>query len=248
MAEALRSGRPIRKITIANGVRPSPVLAEIQALARSRGLEVERAEKRAIERLVGSIHHQGVAAEADPYRYASVEEILASAQRRGEPALVLVLDSLQDPQNLGSLLRTGEAVGVHGVILPKHRAVGITPAVAKASAGATEHLTVAQVVNLPRALEELKEKGIWVIGLDAGATQSYEQVDPSLPLAIVVGSEGKGLGRLVKERCDLLVALPMRGRVASLNAAVAGSIVLYHLWRQRTRNGADQELLTRPSR
>jgi 23S rRNA (guanosine2251-2'-O)-methyltransferase len=146
---------------------------------------------------------------------------------------VLALDSLQDPQNFGTLLRTAAAVGAVGVLLPEHRAVGVTPAVAKAAAGATEHLAVARVTNMVRALGELKAAGLWVVGLEAEAEQSYDAVDLAMPLVVVIGGEGKGLGRLVGERCDLLVKLPMAGMTESLNAAVAGSIVLFEAYRQR---------------
>jgi len=186
-----------------------------------------------LDRLAGGANHQGVVAAAAEFRYVAWEDLLARAALVGEPALLLVLDHLTDPQNFGTLLRTAEAVGVHGIIIPRERAVGITPAVVKASAGAVAHLPIAQVVNLPRTLDALKKQGVWVIGLDAGGPQMYDEVDYNIPLALVVGSEDRGLSRLVREKCDLLVKLPMRGKVESLNAAVAGSIVLYEIWRYR---------------
>lgn len=180
---------------------------------------------------------QGVALEVDEYPYVAPDVCLANAQRAGEPPLFLILDHLQDPQNLGTLIRTAEAVGVHGVFIPERRAARITPAVSNASAGAVEHLAVAQVVNLNRLIEELKERNIWVAGLDS---------EPSTPplgsarldggLAVVVGSEGEGLSRLTRERCDFLVRLPMLGQIGSLNAAVAGSIVLYAARQARQRD------------
>ncbi len=233
--EALRGRRPIRKLWLAEGVHATGALAEVLKQAQASGLPVQRVPRQAIDRLTGTAHHQGVAALAAAYPYSSVEEILAEAGRRGEEPLLLVLDAIQDPQNFGSLLRTAEAVGAHGVIIPKHRAAGLTPGVAKASAGAIEHLRTAQVTNLPRTLEELKQQGVWVVGLDMAGERDFDAADLAIPIALVVGSEGKGLGRLVKEKCDFTVRVPMRGRVASLNAAVAGAIVLYAAWRQRLR-------------
>ncbi|MCL4466314.1 MAG: 23S rRNA (guanosine(2251)-2'-O)-methyltransferase RlmB [Chloroflexi bacterium] len=233
--ETLRAGRPLRRLYVAQGLPPNANIAEALAEARSAGVPVQRVPREALDRLTGNGHHQGIAAAVAAHEYSSLDDILAVAGERGEEALILVLDSLQDPQNFGSLLRTAEAVGAHGVIIPKHRAVGITAAVAKVSAGAVEHLKVAQVTNLPRALEGLKERGIWAVGVDMAGQRAYDEQDLRLPLALVVGNEGKGLGRLVREKCDLTVRLPMRGHVASLNAAVAGAIVLYEAWRQRTR-------------
>jgi 23S rRNA (guanosine2251-2'-O)-methyltransferase len=176
--------------------------------------------------------HQGVVAEMSEFRYADVDEILARAIQRDEYPLVLALDRIQDVHNLGALIRTAEAVGAHGVIIPQRRAAGVTPAVYKSSAGAVAHLLVARVTNLVRTLKQLQEAGLWIVGLDVGADRDYDEVDWAMPLCLVVGSEGEGLGRLVRETCDFLVRLPMRGRVESLNAAVAGSIVLYTAWRR----------------
>ncbi len=228
--EALRAGKPIGKILLAKGARAKGSLAEIIALARSRGVPIQRVERRELDKIAD--RHQGVVAEAGEYEYASLEEILTAAEERGEKPFLLILDCLQDVQNFGSLLRTAEAVGVHGVIIPKRRAVGVTAAVRKASAGAVEHLRIARA-NLARTIAALKEKGLWVIGLDMAGEQSYDEADLDIPLAIVVGGEGQGLSRLVRENCDFLVRLPMCGQVSSLNAAVAGSIVLYEAWRRR---------------
>ena len=233
VAEALRSGRDCEKIYLASGSRPSAVVAEIVDLARRRRIAIHYLERRALDRLADGGNHQGVVAEVGDYQYADLDDLLARASQRREPTFILALDSLQDPQNLGSLIRTAEAVGVHGIILPRHRSVGVTPAVVKSSAGAIEHVLVAQVGGLPQAIEWLKREQIWVVGLDTTASQVYHAVDYDVPLALVVGAEERGLGHLVRKRCDLLVSLPMRGEVGSLNAAVAGSIVLYHAWRQR---------------
>jgi len=231
--EALRAGQPVKKLLLAEGARARGTLAGIIALAEAKGVPLQWVERRELDRITS--HHQGVVAQVGAYRYATVEEILALARERREKPLLMVLDCLQDVHNFGSLLRTAEAVGAHGVIIPQRRAVGVTAAVRKASAGAVEHLRVARVPNLARTMEHLKGKGVWIIGLDTAGPQAYDEVDLNTPLALVVGSEGKGLRRLVRETCDQLIRLPMRGRVSSLNAAVAGSIVLYEVWRQRTK-------------
>ena len=199
-------------------------------------VSVSRAE---LNRLGGPLTHQGVAAQVSAYPYADLDDALGRAEERGEAPFLLALDSVQDPQNVGSLLRTAEAVGVHGVIVPERRAAGVTPAVSRASAGAVEHLLVAQVTNLVRALEELKGRGVWVVGVeDVPTAEDYRRVDLNMPLVLVVGGEGPGMRRLVLETCDLVVRIPMRGRVGSLNVSVAGSIVLYQAWNVRANKGS----------
>lgn len=232
--EALRAGRrKIYKLILAQGTKETGIVADVATLASQIGVEVQRVERQQLDRL-GGFNHQGVAAEATAYPYAELEEILAEADQRQEMSLLLMLDCLQDPQNFGALLRTAEIVGVHGVVIPKHRAVGITPAVVNSSAGATEHLLVARMTNLVRTMEELKARGLWIVGLeDVPQAQTYYQSDLKMPLALVVGSEGRGMGRLVRETCDIMIRLPMRGKINSLNVTVAGSIVLYEVWRQR---------------
>ncbi len=234
--EALgRLGR-VKRVYLAEGARPEGLVAEIARLARSQGIAVEVRRRQELDRLAGPVAHQGGVAETWPYEYASLAEVLDDATAPGDMALLLVLDYLQDPQNLGSLLRTAEAVGAHGVVIPRQRAAGVTPAVERASAGAVEHLRIAQVANLTQALEAMKARGIWTAGLEKQAqSKPYDQVDWRLPVALVVGSEGRGMSRLVREHCDFLVDIPMRGRVGSLNAAVAGSIVLYEILRQREK-------------
>jgi 23S rRNA (guanosine2251-2'-O)-methyltransferase len=229
--EALRAGRAIRRLLIADGAHG---LDNLVAEARRLHVLYEIFDRRELDRRAGD-HHQGVIAEAEPLIYAHPDDLLTAADARGEPPLLLALDSLQDPQNFGTLLRTAQAVGAHGVLLPEHRAVGVTPAVSIASAGAVEHLRVARVTNLARSLGQLKSRGVWVYGLSGEAENSYWEVDLSGPLALVVGSEGSGLGRLVREACDLLVRIPMAdGAMQSLNASVAGSLVLYEALRRRT--------------
>ncbi len=194
-----------------------------------------RVDRERFARMAGEArHHQGVLAEVAPFQYVRVEDLLARAEVRGEPPLLLALDSLQDPQNFGTLLRTALATGTHGALIPEHRAVGVTPAVSKASAGAVERLAVARATNLPRALGQLKASGVWVYGLAVEGAQPFWDVDWRSPAAVVVGAEGPGLGRLVRETCDVLVHVPMVSEaVQSLNAAVAGSLVLYEAFRQR---------------
>jgi len=188
---------------------------------------------------LGDGRHQGVAVEASRYPYVEVDAILSAARKQVEPPFLLVLDLISDPQNLGTLLRTCEAVGVHGVVIQDRRAAAITPAAVRASSGAVEHLRVARVTNVARTLTTLKDTDVWVVGLDnSGEALRYDRADLRGGMALVVGSEGRGLRRLVRERCDFLVELPMVGQIGSLNAAVAGSIVLYEAWRQRRAEGS----------
>ncbi len=236
--ESLRAGRrEFYKLVLAEGVRQTDAVGQIVFLAKQTGVPVDRTERRNLDRL-GNVHHQGVVLETSEYPYSSLDDILAAAKARGEAVFLLLLDLLQDPQNVGSLLRTAEAVGVHGVVIQRRRAVGITPAVVHTSVGAVEHLLVAQVTNLVDAIGMLKAHDVWVAGLEAlRGAQPYHEADLNGPLAVVVGSEGEGLRRLVRERCDFLLRLPMFGQVTSLNAAVAGSVVLYEALRQRQVSG-----------
>ncbi len=234
--EALRAGRRrFYRLVLAERVRAqSGVVGQIVSMAHAAGMPVVRSSRQEVDQLAPN--HQGVVAEAGPYPYVDLDEVLSFSADKDLPVLFLLLDLLQDPQNFGSLLRTAEAVGVHGVVIPRRRAVGVTPAVVSASAGAVEHLRVVQVTNLAHTIDELKRHDVWVAGLEADAeAQLCDQADLRVPLALVVGSEGSGLRRLVREKCDFLLSLPMRGRVASLNAAVAGSIALYEVDRQRRK-------------
>ncbi len=233
--EMLRAQRrQVRQLLVNRGSEPGGVLGAILELAQARGITVAEADRNRLDQLSQRANHQGVVAEVAAYPYVELDDILDAAQAKGEPAFVLCLDHLQDPQNLGTLLRTAEAVGVHGVLIPERRAAGITPAVSNASAGAVEHLRVAEIVNVTRALEILKARGLWVAGLESDIDATpYDQADLRGPLAVVVGSEGEGLSRLVRKQCDWLVSLPMQGHIESLNAAVAGSIVLYAALRAR---------------
>ncbi len=229
--EALQAGR-VQRIMLARGARESG-LSELLQLAEHQRIPLSTVPRERLDQIARGANHQGIIAEVTPWDYVEVDDLVALAERRHEPPLLVALDSVQDVHNLGSLIRTAEAVGAHGIIIPEHRAAGITPAVVKSSAGAIEHLLVAQVTNLTRTLEDLKRQDIWVIGLAGEAAQSIERVDLNRSLVLVVGSEGKGMSRLVRDHCDLLVHLPMRGSINSLNAAVAGSIALYSAWRAR---------------
>jgi len=231
--ESLLAGRRIfHRLLLAQGLEERGIVAGIAALAREAGIALQRVPREELDRL--GVNHQGLAAQVSPYPYVDWTEMLSLAQERGEPPLLLLLDLLQDPQNVGTLLRTAEAVGVHGLILQARRAVGITPAVVSSSAGAVEHLLVARVTNLVRTMKALQEAGLWLVGLeDLPEAQPYDRLDLDMPLGVVVGSEGRGMRRLVRETCDLLLRLPMRGRINSLNVSVAGSIALYAAWRQR---------------
>ena len=237
--ECLRAGRrTCRRLFLAERSRPHQLIEEITALAQQHGCPVETRPRGDLGRLARSREHQGVVLEASPYPYVGLGEVVEDAREAGPAALLLLLDRLQDPQNVGTLLRTAEAVGVQGVLLPEREATEITPAVVKASAGATEHLAIVRVRNLAQTVRRLKEANLWVFGLEgAPGAVLHSAVDWDRPVAVVVGSEGFGLRRLVRERCDGLVRIPMRGRIESLNAAVAGSIVLYEIWRRRGQGG-----------
>jgi len=225
--EALRGRRKLDRLFIAEGVREDNRLQPIVALARERGVAIDRVPRELLDDATHGANHQGVALEAETYAYAPFENLIET------PGTVLVLDHVQDPQNLGTLLRAAEAAGVAGVVIPQNRAADVTPAVVNASSGAVEHLGIAQVPNIARALQQLKQSGRWVAGLDAGpGAVDLFSADIPQPAVLVVGSEGTGLAPHVRKTCDLLLALPMRGRVESLNAATAGSIALYELVRR----------------
>lgn len=233
--EALRANRRrIYRLWLLGqeGESQTGITGEIVALANDRGVPVKAVRGGVFDRLTEQrVNHQGVALETDAYPYVELEKLLRGAKT---PPLLLILDHIQDPQNLGTLIRTAEAVGVDGLLLPDRRAAGVTPAVSNASAGAVEHLAVAQVTNLNRTIEDLKKQGIWVAGLDSGDnTVPLGKANLSGPLALVVGNEGSGLSRLTREKCDFIVELPMVGQVESLNASVAGSIVLYQVFQGR---------------
>ncbi len=233
--ESLRAARRrFHTLYLVAGMKSSTLLVEIEETARKTDIPVEIVERQLLDEWLGGANHQGVALRTSPYPFVALDETLVLAQTRDQDPLLLLLDQVQDPQNLGTLLRTAEACGVHGVILPRHRSAHVTPAVVNASAGAVEHLLVCQETNLVATIKTLKAAGLWIAGLEAHPdAQPLGAVDLRGPLGVVVGSEGYGLGRLVGETCDWLVELPMVGRINSLNAAVAGSIMLFDVARQR---------------
>ncbi len=230
--EALRAGTPIDKVYIAKG-ETDPALGHIAAKAREAGAAVVDCDRRKLDAMSVTHAHQGVIAIAAVREYATVEDILAAAREKGETPLIVVCDELSDPHNLGAVIRTAYCAGAHGVIIPKRRSAGLTAVVAKTSAGAVSHLPVAKVANLTACLKELKEAGVWVYGTAADARQTLYQADLRSPAAIVIGSEGTGMSRLVRETCDVLLSIPMKGDLNSLNASASAAIMLYEAVRQR---------------
>ncbi len=230
--EALRAKRRgNKKLWLQKGL-PAKQTKQLAHLARKQGLKIEEAPKGKISQLVGAGDHQGVVLETSAYPYVEVDEMIVAAQDSGEPALILILDLVQGMYNVGTLLRSAEACGVHGVIMQERRAPDVTPAVVQHAQGATEHLLIAKVTNLVQAINQLKEADIWIAGLDMDG-ELWGEVDLNRPLALVVGHEGDGLRRLTRQACDFIVQLPMRGKVESLNAGVAGSVMLYGAWQAR---------------
>ncbi|MED4402140.1 23S rRNA (guanosine(2251)-2'-O)-methyltransferase RlmB [Metabacillus fastidiosus] len=229
--EVLKSERDINKIWIAENSLKGQA-QQITALAKDKGVTVQFVPKRKIDQMVEG-NHQGVIAQVAAYEYVHEDDLLHIAKKRNEEPFILILDEIEDPHNLGSIMRTADAVGAHGIIIPKRRAVGLTSSVAKASTGAIEYIPVARVTNLARTIDDLKEKGVWIVGTDAKGADDYRNLDGKMPLALVIGSEGKGIGRLIKEKCDFLVKMPMVGHVTSLNASVASSLLMYEVYRKR---------------
>lgn len=230
--EAIRAGRTINKIWIAENAQKQfagPIVAE----ARNLGILVQFTDKRKLDQMVEGLQHQGVIAQVAAYAYVEVEDIIAKAKALGQDPFILILDEIEDPHNLGSILRTADCTGVHGVIIPKRRSVGLTATVSKTSAGAVEYVPVARVTNIAQTIELLKEQGVWVAGTDVTAAQDVYKANFNMPIALVIGNEGKGVGRLIKEKCDFLVKLPMAGHVNSLNASVAAGVLMYEVVRQR---------------
>ncbi len=230
--EALRAGTAIDKIYLQKG-ETDKTLGHIASKARAAGAVVVEADRRKLDAMSRTHAHQGVIALSAVREYATVEDILRAAEAKGEAPLLVVCDELSDPHNLGAVIRTAECAGAHGVIIPKRRSAGLTAVVAKTSAGAVAHVPVARVPNLPALLDDLKKRGIWVFGTAADGTTALYDADLKGPAAIVIGSEGSGMGRLVAERCDFLVSIPMRGKLSSLNASAAAAILLYEAVRQR---------------
>lgn len=229
--ETLNSDRDINKIFVAEGSRRGQI-QQIINKANNKKVIVQFVPKRRLDQLYDG-NHQGVVAQVAAYKYFELDDLFEIATKREEPPFFLLLDEIEDPHNLGSIIRTADAVGVHGIIIPRRRAVGLTPAVSKSSTGAIEHIPVVRVTNMARTIDELKDRGVWIVGTDMKNSSDYRTMDGKMPLGIVIGSEGKGIGRLVKEKCDFLINLPMIGHVTSLNASVAAAILMYEVLRQR---------------
>ena len=231
--EALRAGRPISKILLDNTVKSQGPIIQILEIARTRNIQVEFVDKQFIEKQYAGGVNQGVIAFASAREYLDLDDLLDISRKKGEPALYLILDGIEDPHNLGAIIRTADATGIHGVIIRERREVGITPAVAKASAGAVEYVPVARVTNISQTIISLQKNNTWVIGIDMAGATDYTKVDYRSPTAIVIGGEGKGLSELVSKRCDSLASIPMKGKIGSLNSSVAAAVVMYEALRQR---------------
>ena len=222
VSEAIRSGRPIDKILVARGEKSGAVV----------GILVKEVDRTKLDYVSGNENHQGIVAFAAVREYSTVDDILAYAAEKDEPPFIVILDEIEDPHNLGAIIRTAECAGVHGVIIPKRRSVGLSYTVGKASAGAIEYMRVARVTNIAALIDDLKSKGVWVYGADMNGTD-YQKCNFSGACAIVIGNEGKGISRLVREKCDVIVSLPMKGQINSLNASVAAGIIMYSAMKDR---------------
>ncbi len=233
--EALKADRTLQKISLEESLKGDGRLAEIVRLARLKGITINYIPRQALDREANYEVHQGVVAHASLQVRLTSADLLAISIQKNEPAFYIVLDGIEDPQNLGAIMRTAEATGVHGVITRKRRAVGLTPAVVKAAAGAVEYMPLVQVPNIPQTVDLLKKKGVWVVGIDMSGKEDYTEIDYTLPTAIVIGAEGEGITTLVKSKCDFLASIPMRGKLTSLNASVATAVVLYEAVKQRMR-------------
>lgn len=231
--EALKGSRSVNKLMIANGSTEGSI-KEIIAVAKDKGVNIQYWDRSKLDSIARGIRHQGVLAQVAPVQYAELEDILQVAKDRNEPPFIVLLDELEDPHNLGAILRTADAAGVHGVLIPKHRSCPLSATVAKTSAGAVEHVPVARVGNLVQIIKKLKQEGLWVAAADMDGKDYYD-TDLTGPLLLIIGSEGQGVGRLVKEQCDFVVRIPMVGKINSLNASVAGSILMFEAMKQRRK-------------
>lgn len=232
--EALRSDREIEKLIVGKGAEGS--IKKIIGMAKDKKIPIHYSEKSALDRIADGKAHQGVAAQVSAYFYCEIEDILQRAEERGEDPFIIILDGLEDPHNLGAIMRTAECCGVHGIIIPKRRSVGLTETVAKASAGAIEYMLCAKVSNIGQAIDKLKDRGVWIAACDMDGQQFTKQ-DLTGRLGIVIGSEGFGISRLVREKCDFIVSIPMKGKITSLNASNAAAILMYEVLRQRDGKG-----------
>lgn len=230
VAEAIRGGREIEKITVVKGGEGS--IKKIVAQAKDKKIPIDYSDRAALDRLAGGGQHQGIIANVSNFRYSTVDEILKVAKQRDEDPFVIILDNLEDPHNLGAIMRTAECAGAHGIIIPKRRSVSVTDTVAKASAGAVEYMKVAKVTNISQTIEQLQQQGLWIGACDMGG-QEYYKANLTGPIGIVIGSEGAGISKLVKSKCDFTVSMPMVGKITSLNASNAAAILMYEIRRQR---------------
>lgn len=229
--EAFRSGKTIDKLFLLDGCQDGPIQT-IKREAKKQDTIVKFVDKERLDQMSVTGRHQGVIAQAAAYEYAEVEDILQAARDKGEPPFVLILDNIEDPHNLGAILRTANLAGAHGVIIPKNRAVGLTATVARTSAGAINFTPVAKVTNIAKTIEDLKKEGMWFVCADMGGTSMYD-LNLTGPIGLVIGNEGEGVGRLVKEKCDMIASIPMKGDIDSLNASVAAGVLAYEIVRQR---------------
>ncbi len=232
--ELLESGKDINKLYISDGEKHGSI-HKIIALAKERKVVINKVDKYKLDKMSQTENHQGVIAIVPPYEYCDVDDILELAKSKNEKAFILILDGIEDPHNLGSIIRTAETAGVHGIIIPKRRAAAVNSTVSKVSAGAVEHMKIARVNNINETIKYLKENDIWVCGTDMNTDTYYYEQDYKMPIAIVIGSEGFGMSRLVKENCDFLVKIPMKGKITSLNASVSAGIVMYEVVKQREK-------------
>ena len=233
--ELLESGKDINKIFIQKGEKHGSI-NKIIAMAKEKRIVVVEQEKRKLDEMSAGGNHQGVIANVPPYEYCEIEDILDVAKQRNEDPFILILDGIEDPHNLGAIIRTAETAGVHGIIIPKRRAASVNSTVNKVSAGAVQYMKISRVNNINETIRELKEKGIWICGTEMDTNIYYDKQDYKMPIAIVIGSEGFGMSRLVKENCDFLVKIPMKGRITSLNASVSAGIIMYEVLKQRGEN------------
>ncbi len=230
--EAYRAGKPIDKIYLLDGCQDGPI-STIKREAKKHGTLMKFVDRERLDQMSETGKHQGVIAIAAAYEYAQVEDILEAARKKGEPPFLFLLDNIEDPHNLGAIIRTANLAGAHGVIIPKNRAAGLTATVARTSAGALNYTPVAKVTNLSKTIEDLKKEGLWFVCADMGGTVMYD-LDLKGPIGLVIGNEGEGVGRLVKEKCDMIASIPMKGDIDSLNASVAAGVLAYEIVRQRS--------------
>jgi 23S rRNA (guanosine2251-2'-O)-methyltransferase len=231
VTEAINSGRELDTLLLVRG-NQNPALSRLASMAKEKGAVVKEVDSKKLDYMCGGANHQGVAAFVAVHEYSSVDDILAFAEEKGEAPFIVICDEIEDPHNLGAIIRTAECAGVHGIIIPKRRSAALNFTVGKTSAGALEYMRVARVSNLAATVDELKQKGVWVYGADMNG-ESYKKIDFSGAAALVVGNEGKGIGKLIREKCDVIVSLPMKGKINSLNASVAAGILMYEISSKR---------------